>query len=94
MIDVIILFTEPFLTQDEFDELLQWITPEKKERIKRFHSIQDANNALLADIISRIEICRVTGLKNNQLEFSTNTYGKPFLMNDSRIHHNISHAGK
>ena len=41
----------------------------------------------------RVEISRITGLNLKQIEFSTNAYGKPFLVNCPEIHFNLSHAG-
>lgn len=93
MLEVVILTVIPELTQDEFDILLTLVSQEKQERIKRFHFFRDARNCLLGDVLTRVEICRATGLSNKQLEFSTNAYGKPFLLNSPHIHFNISHAG-
>jgi 4'-phosphopantetheinyl transferase len=101
MCEVVILTASPELAQTEFDRLLLLVAPEKQKRIKRFHFYRDARNALLGDILARTEICRATGLKNEQLDFSTNEYGKPFLNHltpdgsaaDPRIHFNISHTG-
>ena len=44
-------------------------------------------------MLSRFEICRITGLHNNLLKFSINKYGKPFLAISPHLHYNISHAG-
>ena len=101
MCEVVILTVMPELTRTEFDRLLLYTSPEKQKRIKRFHFYRDARNALLGDILARTEICRVTGMRNEQLEFSTNEYGKPFLASlindgpetDTQIHYNISHTG-
>ena len=93
MTDVVILDAKQELTQIEFGILNKLVSPEKQERLKRFNFYKDACNTLLGDILARTEICRVTGLGNNTLEFSANTYGKPFLVNDPRIHYNISHTG-
>lgn len=101
MCEVVILTVIPELAQTEFDKLLQVVAPEKQIRIKRFHFYRDARNTLLGDVLARTEICRVAGLNNKQLEFSTNEYGKPFLthlsndgfVNNPQIHYNISHTG-
>jgi len=93
MLDAVILIVKPALTQDIFNQLLAFVTPEKRERIKRFHFFKDASNALLGDVLARVEICRATGFVNKQLEFSANPYGKPFLKNNTDIHYNISHSG-
>jgi len=93
MFDVVILVADPALTQEGFDALLPLVSKERQERIKRFRFFKDAQNALLGDVLARTEICRATGLSNNELEFSTNEFGKPFLINDPCIHFNISHSG-
>jgi len=93
MFEVVILTAPPELERDEFDMLLSLVSPEKQERIKNFHFFRDARNCLLGDVLSRVEICRATGLSNKQLEFSVNCFGKPFLVSRPNVHFNISHAG-
>ena len=93
MLEVVILTVISELKQKEYDFLLPLVSSEKQERIKRFHFFRDARNCLLGDVLARCEICRTTGLSNRQLEFSTNEFGKPFLVNNPNIHFNISHAG-
>lgn len=93
MFEVVFLTISPEPIHDEFNEMLSLVSPEKRERIKKFHFFEDARNCLMGDVLSRIEICRVTGLKNRQLEFSVNDFGKPFLVTNQNVHFNISHAG-
>ena len=93
MFEVAILMISPELEHDEFEKLLPLVSPEKRERIKKFHFFQDARNCLLGDVLSRVEICRATGLSNRQLYFSVNEFGKPFLITNPNVHFNISHAG-
>lgn len=93
MFKVIIITDANALTKIEFEILLPLVSPEKQKRIEKFRFFRDAQNALLGDILARIEICNATGLSNQKLEFSTNNYGKPFLVNNPQIHYNISHAG-
>ena len=93
MFKVVILIAKSDLLQNEFDGLMPLVSAEKQKRIKKFRFFQDAQNCLLGDVLARTEICRATGLDNSQLRFSTNTYGKPFLINNDSIHFNISHTG-
>lgn len=93
MFEVVILTVIPELTQNEFDALLRLVSPEKRERIKQFRFFQDARNCLLGDVLARFEISCLKELSMNQLEFSANTYGKPFLIGGYHIHFNISHTG-
>ena len=93
MFEVVILTVKPELTQNEFNSLLPLVSPEKQERIKKFHFFRDARNCLLGDVLSRFEICRATEISNKQLEFSVNAYGKPFLIDNHHVQFNVSHAG-
>lgn len=94
MLEVVILTVIPELTQNEFDSLLNLVSPEKQERIKQFHFFRDARNCLAGDVLARAEILRSAEFNMKQLEFSANVYGKPFLVNNSHIHFNISHTGR
>jgi len=91
--ETVILVADKELTRSVFESLMLLVSQDKRHRIKRFHFYRDAQNALLGDVLTRMLICRATGYSNKQLEFATNEYGKPFLVNDPHIHYNISHAG-
>ena len=92
MLKVVILTIVPKLTQNEFDSLFSLVSPEQQEKITRFHFFKDAQNCLLGNVLIRSEICRTTGLSNKQLQYSTNNFGKPLLVNNLHIHFNISHT--
>ena len=93
MFKAVILSIEEEIKQREFDALMHLVSSEKQKRINQFYFIRDAWNCLLGDVLTRVELSRTTGLSNNQLEFSTNAYGKPFLTTKTHIHYNISHTG-
>ena len=93
MFRVVILSGTSKLTENEFDSLLPYVSTKKQERINNFYLKQDAYNCLLGDLLVRTEICRITGLKNKQLKFSIDAYGKPFFANNLSLHFNISHSG-
>ena len=93
MLETVIYIAEPELAQNEFEYLLRLVSEERREKISRFHFFRDARNSLMGDIIVRSEICKRTGLSNSALSFGKNGYGKPFLINNPRVHFNISHAG-
>lgn len=92
MLDVTVLINTQTLTRHNFNTLMNYVSFDKQQRIKQFYFEQDAYNCLLSDVLVRMEICRISNLTNNQLEFSTNKYGKPFLKNYPNIHYNISHT--
>jgi 4'-phosphopantetheinyl transferase len=85
---------DPLLEERTYRTLLGYVSPEKKERIERFFRYEDALRTLLGDILTRYLISQSLGLKNQQLLFSKNEYGKPFLVNAGRLHFNISHSAE
>jgi len=93
MLKISVLDIKPKLEQSDFNTLLPLVAEDKQIRISKFHFYKDARNCLLGDVLTRTEICHATGLKNNQMCFLTNEYGKPYLAFEHNIHFNISHAG-
>lgn len=94
MFNVVILKAKPKLTQDDFDVLLQIVSPEKKKRIENIYSFKEACNCLLGDVLARNEISRVLDIFNEEIKITTTEYGKPVLQNNPNIHFNVSHAGE
>lgn len=78
----------------KFDKLITYISVEKRERISRFHRYEDTQRTLFADILVRYLLCKRLGIKNKELIFGVNEYGKPFLINNTNIQYNISHLSK
>lgn len=81
------------MDQDTFDNLLNLVAPEKRERINRFAFFEDAQRCLLGDLLARYAICNRFNIKSSQLKFGRNEYGKPILTEHKDIHFNLSHAG-
>ncbi|MEJ6950845.1 4'-phosphopantetheinyl transferase family protein [Natronospora cellulosivora (SeqCode)] len=76
-----------------YNIFLNLISPEKQNRIKRFRFFQDAQRCLLGDILVRYAICKNLDIDNDLLKFSSNEYGKPFLLKPKDFYFNISHSG-
>ncbi|MRN54891.1 4'-phosphopantetheinyl transferase superfamily protein [Paenibacillus sp. LC-T2] len=47
----------------------------------------------MADILSRLAICRRLNIKNREIELNFNRYGKPLLQGNEALHFNNSHSG-
>jgi 4'-phosphopantetheinyl transferase len=92
MFSAYLLNIDKNLEKEDFDRLLNHVSHEKKKRILRFHRYEDAQRSLLGDILSRYAICERCNIKNNNLVFTSNEYGKPLLTEPSEIHFNISHS--
>ncbi len=94
MLGIYILEIDRNLKTEEFARLLNFVSKEKQERIQRFRRYEDAQRAVLGDLMARSAILGRASIKNKDLFFGTNDYGKPFLHNPSGLHFNISHSGK
>ncbi|MCP5051431.1 MAG: 4'-phosphopantetheinyl transferase superfamily protein [bacterium] len=75
------------------DELMECVDPSKKVRLRRFVREEDRLRGLFGDLLIRDLITQKTGLANEDIEFGTNDYGKPYLKNQGDFHFNISHSG-
>lgn len=94
MIKVYAVHIEYTLDGMLFKRLMSFLSEDKRERIKKFRRIEDAQRALVADILIRYVICNSLDVRNKDIFFSRNEFGKPFLNNFEDFHFNISHAGE
>lgn len=94
MVEIYILKIENGLMTDTINWLKEFVSEEKKKRICSFLKAAEAQNTLLADVLARYALCKRLGVKNEDLVFGTNKYGKPVLLKPDEAHFNISHSGK
>lgn len=92
MIDIYAVHIKNKLDKVIFYNLMSFVSQEKRERIIRFHKIEDAQRTLVADILLRYIIFRRLGIRNKDIFFCRNEFGKPFLKHFNNFHFNISHA--
>ena len=77
-----------------YDKLMGYLPEKKQEKIRRFVRYQDAQRSLLADVLMRTVISSKLSIRNNEILFFINEYGKPFLRNADNFNFNLSHAGE
>ncbi|MCX7745877.1 MAG: 4'-phosphopantetheinyl transferase superfamily protein [Clostridia bacterium] len=82
------------LEESEFQMLLKYLPDEKQARIKRFRRWEDAQRALIAEILIRDTVCSKLNVHNRDITFGTNEFGKPFLKGYEGFSFNVSHSGK
>ncbi|PYG85690.1 4'-phosphopantetheinyl transferase [Ruminiclostridium sufflavum DSM 19573] len=93
MLDIYIVNLDNNLEKDAFDILLRYVSEDKKAQIHRFYHFEDSQRALVGNLLSRYVICRSLNIKNTNIAFEKNEYGKPFLSGHYKAHFNISHSG-
>jgi 4'-phosphopantetheinyl transferase len=76
-----------------FNILLPFVSKQRREKINKFIRKEESDRALAADILIRVAIVENLGIKNQDILFHYNTYGKPYLIHTPPIYFNISHSG-
>ena len=94
MLETYLLNINRDLEKYDFDRLIGYVSKDKKDRILRFRRFKDAQRSLLGEILARYAICKGLGVRNTELVFGLNEYGKPVLIKPDGIHFNISHSGE
>lgn len=79
------------MQENNFEELLLYITSEKANRISKYRYMADAYRTLLGELLIRYAVCQKSGCNNNEIIISSK--GKPYLIYPAKIFFNISHSG-
>ena len=93
MIEIYTLNIKELIAKVDYQNLLSFVSKDKKERISKFRFIEDAKRTLYGDILARYLACKKLNICNEQLNFQNNKFGKPYLKNYPDFHFNISHSG-
>lgn len=81
------------IDNDTFNALLGKVSPERVRRTLELRMEADKIRGIMGELLARRLIMEKTDMQNQQIEFTTNPEGKPFLKNRDDIHFNISHSG-
>jgi 4'-phosphopantetheinyl transferase len=82
------------LRMDEFEPMMHSVSEERRAKVKSFIRPEDANRGLLGDVLIRSIICGKLNMTNKEIQFATDTYGKPCAAGLSSFHFNIAHSGR
>ncbi|MGC5327079.1 4'-phosphopantetheinyl transferase family protein [Brevibacillus sp. SYSU BS000544] len=77
----------------QFQKSLSRVDATKKARILRFVHKKDAWRSLLADMLLRKMLCERFQIREDELVYCTNEYGKPYLLGRKDIFFNLTHSG-
>lgn len=88
-----VLFIELSDTADSQEKsLMQLVSAEKREKLKIFHCSINLRLSIYAEGLVRKKAIETLGVRNEEIIFITNEYGKPYLNGYPSFHFNISHA--
>lgn len=94
MIETFGVKIDQLIEKSVFNKALTILDEQKQMKIRRFCHFQDAQRALIADILVRSIIVKKTKIKNKNIVFNNNKYGKPYFKFDKNFEFNIAHSGK
>lgn len=82
------------ISEEILNYLYILIDSEKKNIIKKYFNKRDKIRTLIGEILIRTIIIQELKINNNNIKFSRNQYGKPYLENYPEFNFNISHSGE
>lgn len=81
------------IKEEKLDNICLSIDSEKRCRIEKFINKKDKIRSLIGEILIRTIIAKGLGIKNRQIAFAKNQYGKPYLKEHPEFDFNMSHSG-
>ncbi|TDL48803.1 4'-phosphopantetheinyl transferase superfamily protein [Paenibacillus dendritiformis] len=72
--------------------LVPFLSADQQERYARLSQRADRHRMVIAEVLVRCQICRLTGRRNDEIAFIRNRYGKPYLAPDNSIYFHTSHS--
>ena len=81
------------ISQDQIEQLCEFINIEKKYKIQNYIHKKDKIRTLFGEILIRSIAKEKLNIKNKDIIFNKNEYGKPFLKGYPKFNFNISHSG-
>lgn len=75
-----------------FLQMLELLSPEKREQIKRYRFDLDKKLSLYSEALVRILACQFLNISNKDITFVKSSFGKPYIQEYSNFHFNISHT--
>ncbi len=77
---------------DLFYALLPLVSEKRREKISKYHFDIDKKLSLYSEVIVRKSAIDILGIKNSEIVFENNDFGKPYIVGQSDFHFNISHT--
>ncbi|GAS84234.1 4'-phosphopantetheinyl transferase family protein [Paenibacillus amylolyticus] len=93
MITIRVLQVPEVLPEAYWNHFLSQVSAERRAQASRFMRQADAYRSVLGEILTRVTLSKLTGLRPTDLSFTRNSYGKPSLSHHSSVQFNVSHSG-
>jgi 4'-phosphopantetheinyl transferase len=83
---------EPLINGGILNEMIEYISGEKKERLLRSHIELDRKIGIYAEVLLRCLICMKSGVGYRDIEIKAGPRGKPYLLGYPNYEFNLSHT--
>lgn len=93
MMEIYAVKIDEYLSRDDYMKGLRYLPAYRQERIKRYINYEDAQRALISDLLIRYIISCKLKIENQDIIILRNEFGKPYLKNSDSFQFNISHSG-
>lgn len=80
MIDIYAVRIPQHIESQLFMQLLRIVSEEKRHKIEKYKRIYDQYRTLIGDMLIRFIICNKFDMKNKDISFVYNSFGKPYLL--------------
>ncbi|RIU88359.1 4'-phosphopantetheinyl transferase family protein [Oceanobacillus picturae] len=81
------------ISKEKIDNTCSLIDLDKRCKIEKFINKKDKIRTLIGEILIRTTICEDLSIRNRNITFEKNKYGKPYLKGYHNLQFNISHSG-
>ncbi|NMF07963.1 4'-phosphopantetheinyl transferase family protein [Clostridium beijerinckii] len=93
MIKIYAFNINEYINEKKIEEVSQKLDNYGSNIKRNFKFKEDLYSTTFGEVIVRLVLCKLLKLSNNELKFSRNDFGKPYLCNSSKYKFNISHSG-
>jgi len=93
MSEIIALQIPETLEKQDYNFLSFCISSSRHKQLSRFIHKEDVYRSLFAESLARAIIINKLEMKNRNIHFGSNLYGKPYLLGQSNFHFNLAHSG-
>lgn len=77
-----------------FNILLNFLSDEEQHKINKYLRKEDSQRGLIGKVLIRSLVSNRYKIKNQDIDFGANKFGKPYYKLDKDFHFNISHSGQ
>lgn len=80
--------------EEEIVKLVNVLSPKNQERLQNYKNYKSVCESVIGELLVRYYLKIKYGLNDEQITFSYNAYGKPFINNLKNFFFSISHSGQ